>query len=280
MTRKLERKGIRSETAMLGDARVHYWEGGEGPPVVLLHGFGASAVWQWHEQMVPLARDHRVIAPDLLWFGGSWSNNRDFSIDYQFETVTALLDHLGVEQAGFVGISYGGIVAHELAAQEPERVRRLAIVDSPGRSYTVEDHAELLERFKVTDITEVLVPDSPEDVEILLEIGYYDPPRIPRWVEKQVFEVMYSDFREEKVLLLSNLLEQLDHLDERPGHVMQETLLIWGDHDPVFPLEIGTRLEADMGGIVTLRVVNKARHAPNLEYGDLVAQWLVEWFSG
>jgi pimeloyl-ACP methyl ester carboxylesterase len=280
LNRKLERRGLRSESVKLGDANVHYWEGGEGRPVVLLHGFGASAVWQWHEQAGPLARDNRVIIPDLLWFGDSWSTRRDFSIDHQIETVIALLDHLGIEQADLVGISYGGIVAHELAALHPDRVRRLAILDSPGRAYTADDHTAMLDRFAVTDVGDLLVPDAPEDIPVLLELGYHKPPKTPRWVHGQVLEVMYSDFRAEKLLLLSSLLEELGELDQRPGRVTHETLLIWGEHDPVFPLEIGRRLEAQMDGRATLRVVARARHAPNLEHGELVARWLVEFFAG
>lgn len=279
LSRKLERRGLRPETVLLGDANVTYWEGGEGPPVVLLHGFGASAMWQWHEQAGPLARNHRVIIPDLLWFGGSWSKRRDFSIDHQIATVMALLDHLGVEQADFVGISYGGIVAHELAAMHPDRVRRLAILDSPGRSYTTDDHTAMLERFAVKDVGELLVPDAPEDIAVLLGLGYYKPPKTPRWVQSQVLDGMYSDFREEKILLLESLLGQLPELDRRPGRVTHETLLIWGDNDPVFPLEIARRLEAEMEGRATLRVVERACHAPNLEHGELVAKWLVEFFA-
>jgi pimeloyl-ACP methyl ester carboxylesterase len=278
LVRKLERRGVRSDTVLLGDANVHYWEGGEGRPVVLLHGFGASALWQWHEQVGPLSQNHRVIVPDLLWFGGSWSRRREFSIDHQIETVIALLDHLGVAQADLVGISYGGIVAHEIAALYPERVRKLALLDSPGRSYTAEDHAAMLERFEVEHVCDLLVPDSPEDVQVLLELGYHKPPKAPRWVHSQVLSAMYSDFREEKELLLTNLLEQLELLDRRPGQVAAETLLIWGEHDPVFPLEIGRRLATDMQGRATLRVVERAGHAPNLEHGDLVARWLVDWF--
>ncbi|WP_181232971.1 alpha/beta fold hydrolase, partial [Enhygromyxa salina] len=248
LNHKLERKGIRSQSVRLGDANVRYFEGGEGPPVVLLHGFGASAVWQWHEQIAPLARNHRVIVPDLLWFGGSWSKRRDFSVDYQLEVVTALLDQLGIAEASFVGISYGGIIAHELAALHPERVQKLVILDSPGRSYTAQDHAQMLERFAVTDVGALLVPRTPEDVQTLLEVGYHKPPKTPRWVHGQVLRAMYGEFREEKVELLSSLLRELGELGGRPGKVRQETLLIWGEHDCVFPLEIGRRLQADLGG--------------------------------
>ena len=277
--RKLSRFGVRSESARLGDASVRYLEGGEGPPVVLLHGFGASAVWQWHDQIGPLAKQHRVIVPDLLWFGGSSSKRRDFSIDHQLEVVVDLLNHLGIERADFVGISYGGIVAHELAAIHPERVGKLAILDSPGRSYTLDDHAAMLERFAVPDVGALLVPTTPDDVQVLLELGYHKPPRTPRWVNGQVLRAMYSQFRAEKAALLDNLLTQLHTLDTRPGEVRNETLLIWGEHDPVFPLEIGQRLQADMDGRAQLRIVERAGHAPNLEHGALVARWLGEFFA-
>ena len=291
LERKLERKGMRSDRVQLGDANMLYWEGGSreanARPVVLLHGFGASAIWQWHDQVGPLARDHRVIVPDLLWFGGSWSRRRDYSIDHQIESVLALLDHLGVEQAGwvdlqlevdsFVGISYGGILAHEIAALHPERVHRLAILDSPGRVYTEADYKGMLERFAVTDVGQLMVPETPEQVQVLLELGYHKPPKAPRWVQNQVLEVMYSQFRSEKELLLDTLLATLAGLDERPGRVAHDTLLIWGREDRVFPVEIGHRLAADLGKQCELRIIEGAGHAPNLEHPRLVADMLVNF---
>lgn len=277
LERKLERKGMRADRVQLGDSNMLYWEGGEGPPVVLLHGFGASAIWQWHEQVGPLASDHRVIVPDLLWFGGSYSRRRDYSIDHQIESVLALLDHLGVEQADFVGISYGGILAHEIAALHPHRVRKLAILDSPGRVYTEADYEGMLERFRVRDVGELMVPETPEQVQVLLELGYHRPPRAPRWVQNQVLEVMYSRFRSEKGQLLTAMLASLEELDARPGKVVQDTLLIWGREDRVFPVEIGRRLAASLGDLAELRIIEQAGHAPNLEHPRMVADMLVEF---
>jgi pimeloyl-ACP methyl ester carboxylesterase len=283
INRKLERRGIKPDTVRLGDATVRFYEGGpagsKSPPVVLLHGFGASSIWQWHEQVGPLARKHRVIMPDLLWFGGSWSKRREFGIDHQIQVVVDLLDHLGIEQAHFVGISYGGIVAHELAAKHPDRVHKLAILDSPGRVFTARDHEQMLQRFSVENVGELLVPQTPDDVQVLLELGYHKPPKTPRWIHAQVLSAMYGTFREEKTQLLETLVAELDELDERPGKVTHETLLIWGEHDSVFPLEIGRRLEAEMRGRAQLRVVQGAGHAPNLEHGSLVARWLGEFFA-
>lgn len=281
LERKLERKGLRSDRVQLGDASMVYWEGGKldsnKPPVVLLHGFGASAIWQWHEQVGPLAKDRRVIVPDLLWFGGSWSRRRDYTIDHQIETVIALLDHLGVEQADFAGISYGGILAHEIAALRPERVRKLAILDSPGRVYTESDYQGMLQRFDVADVGELMVPETPEQVQVLLELGYHKPPKAPRWVHNQVLDFMYSRFRSEKEQLLDTLLDTLDELDTRPGKVVHDTLLIWGRQDRVFPLEIGQRLAAELGPRARLEVIDEAGHAPNLEHPRRVTELLVQF---
>ena len=71
----------------------------------------------------------------------------------------------------------------------------------------------------------------------------------------------------------------LSQLDTRPGAITQQTLLIWGRHDQVFPLEIGERLAGDLGDLATLRVIDDARHAPNLEHPGLVSSWLLEHFN-
>lgn len=282
LERKLQRRGLRANSVALGDANLHFWDSGDAgddrPAMVLVHGFGASAIWQWHEQVGPLAEHYRVIVPDLLWFGGSWSRTRDFSIDHQIAVVLGLLDHLGIATADFAGISYGGIVVHELAALHAGRVRKLAILDSPGRVYTQADHTGMLARFGVASASELLIPRDTDGVRALLELGYHRPPMTPRWVQGQVLNTMYADFREEKTALLTSLVDELSKLDARPGAVEQETLLIWGRHDRVFPLEIGERLRADLRN-ARLRVVDKAGHAPNLEHGRLVSRWLLDFFS-
>lgn len=73
-----------------------------------------------------------VTVPDLLWFRGSSSSDRDFSLEHQVRTLVALLDEQDERQVDLVGIFYGSLAAYELAARHLERVRRLVIVDSPG----------------------------------------------------------------------------------------------------------------------------------------------------
>lgn len=272
--------GMRRAEARLGDATVSYWDGGaDGPPVLLLHGFGASAIWQWHGQIEEIAKQHRVIMPDLLWFGGSSSTRRDFRIDYQVDTVVALMDHLGVKRAHVVGISYGGFVSYELAAAHPQRVDRTVILDSPARTYTRADYAELCERFSVDHIGSVLVPTTTEGVQRLLEIAKFDPDWAPDWVKKQVLEQLYGQHGVEQVALLDGLLAEADTLQARAGRPQGRVLLIWGQQDAVFPLPLAHRLQRHLGQETRLEVIAEAKHAPNLEHPEKVTRLLLEFFG-
>jgi pimeloyl-ACP methyl ester carboxylesterase len=258
--------GLQAKDQRLGKDSIHYWSGGRGPTVVLVHGFGASAMWLWYPQVADLAKDHRVIVPDLLWFGDSRSEDRDFGIDHQVRAVEALLDHLGEREASVVGVSYGGLVAHELASDRPAAVRRLVLVDTPGRAYTRDDYRTLCRRLHVEHVGRVLVPRDADGVEELLSLAYFDPPWVPEFALKQTLTSLYASYRDERVALLDALLGDMDRLKARPITLRARAMVIWGRQDPVFPLEIGQRLAASLGAPIA--VLDNARHAPNLEHPE------------
>jgi pimeloyl-ACP methyl ester carboxylesterase len=258
--------GLEAKDERLGADTVHYWAGGHGPTVLLLHGFGGSAMWLWYPQVAELAKDHRVVVPDLLWFGDSRSDERDYGIDHQVRAAEALLDKLGEREADVVGVSYGGLVAHELASDRAAAVRHLVIVDSPGRAYTREDYRMLCRRMHVDHLGKVLVPNEPDGVSQLLGLAYYDPPWVPDFALQQTLQALYAPFREERVALLDALLDNMDTLKARPVTLRARPMVIWGRQDPVFPLEIGERLAGSLHA--PLRVLENARHAPNLEHPD------------
>ncbi len=272
--RRLEHRfrdaGFKQGTVTLerGKTTVGYWAGGRGPAVLLIHGFGASAIWQWYQQIEVLAARHRVIVPDLLWFGASSSRRADHSLAHQVQAVVGLLDHLGQRRVHVVGISYGGLVAYELARAHPHRVERLVMVDSPGPVYTRADYKLLCARFKVRHIGEVLVPTDPAGVQVLMDLAYHDPDYAPAWVRRQVVGTLYSRYRREKVALVDDMLQDMGRLTARPITMTAPTLIVWGKQDPVFPLELAWRLSARLGGRARLEVIDRARHAPNLEHPE------------
>jgi epoxide hydrolase 4 len=123
---------LREGFAQVGDVRLHYVEAGEGPLVLLLHGF--PAFWyDWREQIAPLVEaGFRVVAPDLRGYNLSsgpdgWA---EYAADKVAEDIRGLIGELGAESAMVVGHDWGGTAGWTLAAKHPEVVDRLVILNA------------------------------------------------------------------------------------------------------------------------------------------------------
>lgn len=115
--------------------RIHYHELGEGPVLVLLHGSGpgASGWSNYNRNAEVLARDFRVIIPDLPGFGQSDMKPVDAPIPgWWAATMAGFLDALGIAKAHFVGNSMGGMVTLKLALEHPGRVDKMLLMGPGG----------------------------------------------------------------------------------------------------------------------------------------------------
>src|SRR3954452_8347331 len=111
--------------------RVRFRTAGEGPALLLVHGVAGSSQ-TWEEVIPQLARDHTVIAPDLLGHGESAKPRGDYSLGAFASGVRDILIALDIETATVVGHSLGGGIAMQFAYQFPERIDRLVLVSSGG----------------------------------------------------------------------------------------------------------------------------------------------------
>ena len=103
---------------------------GEGPPVVLIHGFGLNrAMWQW--QLPALAPDFSVLTYDLLGQGESAPPDGTPGLAMFSAQLLRLMDRCGIERAAVVGFSLGGMIARRFALDRPDRLSALAILNSP-----------------------------------------------------------------------------------------------------------------------------------------------------
>src|SRR5215475_1135900 len=101
---------------------------GDGPPLLLLHGFfGSSGDWVHLFDLDALARRYRVIAPDLRGHGRSSNPSGEFTYRQCGADVAALLDHLDIARCKAVGVSAGGNTLLHLATQQPERVAAMVL---------------------------------------------------------------------------------------------------------------------------------------------------------
>lgn len=129
-------------TLSLADAELHYEITGDGPPLVLIAGL-ASDAQSWGPIAPRLATRFTLIMPDNRGCGRTKTQAPAFSIETMADDVAALLDALSIDAAHVLGHSMGGAIAQSLAAQHPDRVRRLILAASaaaaPARTGSVID---------------------------------------------------------------------------------------------------------------------------------------------
>jgi pimeloyl-ACP methyl ester carboxylesterase len=116
--------------ADVNGVRLHYVIGGQGKPVVLLHGW-AETWFTWHRIMPELAKHHTVVALDMRGLGDSARPDSGYDDDTLAEDVRQLLLKLGHHPALVVGHDLGTQVAYALAARHPEAVAKLVLLDAP-----------------------------------------------------------------------------------------------------------------------------------------------------
>jgi pimeloyl-ACP methyl ester carboxylesterase len=123
-------EGVPGRLIDVGGRPVHVVERGDGPPVVMVHGFAGNTT-EWEDTILePLAARRRVVAVELFGMGFSARLGDDAPYGYELwvNQLVGVLDALGIARADFVGHSLGAAVISLLAAEHPERVNRLVLV--------------------------------------------------------------------------------------------------------------------------------------------------------
>ncbi|MDG1478260.1 MAG: alpha/beta hydrolase [Myxococcota bacterium] len=268
------RTGMEAHTLVAGEHTVRYWMGGQGPPVLLIHGFGGDGLATWSRQLDDFTAEHTVIVPDLLWFGASHSQAQP-TLTHQAEAQLALLDALELTAVDVVGISYGGFVTLRLYQLAEDRFNRLVIVDSPGPLFSDEDAEALADRFGVAEPEELFVPQTPAAVGALIGLAYYEEKHYPRFLLRDIQRNLFADHHDALRGLLADLSTNRDLLAPSTLTVPPASLVVWGSHDRVFPPPIGASLAELLDA--ELVTIQQAAHAPQIERPESFNQAVLEY---
>ena len=266
----------------IDDREVNYVDMGEGPPLVLVHGLGAS--WQsWLENMPEFARDHRVIAMDLPGFGYSEMPGEDISIEGYARWTCTLLDALDVGPAAVVGNSMGGFIAAELAIRSPERVQRLAVVSAAvfwqgyRRAQPLVGLARLSDAYvarALTRSTDAVATRPRLRSWALATAGF----RYPHLISKELaHELVRSARRTEGFLPALEALADFP-LDEELPKISCPTLIVWGAHDTLVPVKDATRMQELIPGARRV-VFERTGHVAMLERPERFNRLLREFLD-
>lgn len=245
----------------VGEARVRYLDtGGDGPAVVLLHGF-ASSLDAWDGLVPKLKTAHRVVACDLKGFGWTDRPPGDYSPQAQADLVFALLDRLGVGRAALAGHSWGASVALAMALSRPERVTRLALYDA----WVYEEQLPTTFLWARTPVVgealfSLFYPERRDDK---LSLAFYDE----RLVTEDLIEAVDRAFERPgtvRAALEAVRGQRYAEAQDRYGEVRQPVLLLWGEEDVVSPPWVGQRLSNTLPD-ARLRVFPRCGHLPMVE---------------
>ncbi|HET9781377.1 MAG TPA: alpha/beta fold hydrolase [Candidatus Dormibacteraeota bacterium] len=248
--------------ATINGARIHYEREGEGMPVIFLHaGIADSRMWQ--PQLKDFAKHFDVVCPDTRGFGQSelphvrWSEIAD---------VLALIDHLGLKPAHFVGCSLGSAIAMDFAIQHAERLSKLVVVGpSIGGAHFGKNYPEVFAEVRAADEAGDLDALNLAEMHLFL-----DGPRRPHGYVKGAVRELFLDMNG-KNFGVDFTKAPTDDLAppaiERLHEITAPTLVVVGDEDvpPVFDAA-----EILMEKVPHARkvVIHDAAHLPNLEHPD------------
>jgi len=271
--------------ATVNGIKTHYWQAGEaGSPVVLLHGGGTdSAALSWGGLIEPLAAEHQVWAPDLPGYGESDRPDIAYTTEFYLDFVQALLEAFGLARASLVGLSMGGALALGTALDTPQRVARLALVDSYGLQRTVSSHRLSYVMVKLPGLMEFtwrLTARSRDMAQAGLANVFNDPLTAPAALIDEVFAEAgkplagraFTRYQRSQMTWSGLRTVYLDRL----GEIKAPTLIVHGRQDKGVPVTCAQEAARRIPG-AQLHIVDGAGHWAQREKPAEVKQVLLKF---
>lgn len=244
----------------IDDLSIGYRQSGQGPPLLLLHGFLCDSRC-WRRQLAALSDQFNVIAWDAPGAGASSDPPDPFMLTDWSDCLARFLDAVGVERAHVVGLSWGGVLAQDFYRLYPARVSRLVLADTyAGWKGSLPPFA-----------TEQRLSRCERD-------SHLSPDRfVPLWVPEMFTEAaspelidemsaVFADFHPLGFRLMAKSLADSDTTELLP-RIGARTLILWGEHDRRSPLSIAEQLRSAIPG-ASLSIIEHAGHVSNMEQPD------------
>ncbi|MEZ4300537.1 MAG: alpha/beta hydrolase [Polyangiaceae bacterium] len=241
-------------------ARVRFRDEGEGPPVVLIHGF-ASSLETWDAVIPTLVKKHRVLAVDLKGFGWTDRPEGDYSPWAEAKLVRAVMLRRGITRAAVVAHSWGSSVALALALGDPTRVSRIALYDAWVYEDQIPTFFRLARREAVGEaLFGLYYKERPDDK---LALAFYDPKILNEKLAEDVEKAMERPGTVAAALAAVRG-QQFAEVEKRYRKIDKPVLLLWGREDVVTTLDFGERLSKELPN-ARLVVYPKCGHFPMIE---------------
>jgi pimeloyl-ACP methyl ester carboxylesterase len=258
---------LREETVAVGGVDVHTWIGGQGDPLLVLHGAGGNRGFtRW---MRAVAERYTLYAPTHPGFGRSGDAEWMDGIDDLARFYLWFMDAAGLRRPHLLGHSVGGWTAAEMATMSPGSIDRLILVAPVGLK---PESGEILDVFFY----------SPQQVR---EMTVHDPKTIPEWNElygtpptPAELEIVERN-REMTARLTWKPYMHNPRLPHFLPRVTNPTLIVWGREDQVVPVTCAEQYRRLLPKS-TVHVFDTCGHLPPIEQPDVFARLVLEFLGG
>ncbi|WP_420195027.1 alpha/beta fold hydrolase [Marinobacter sp. GH_1] len=256
--------------------RTNVHDQGEGFPLMMIHGSGPGVTaWaNWRLVIPELAKERRVVAPDMLGFGYSERpEDQVYNRERWVAHAIGVMDELGLEQVDLVGNSFGGGLALSLAIEHPQRVRRLVLMGSVGVSFPITKGLDEVWGYQ----------PSPENMRRLMDVFAYDKSLLTDELAEMRYQAsIRPGFQESFAAMFpaprQRWVDNLASPEEAIRALPHETLILHGREDEVIPLEASLKL-AELIDRAQLHVFGRCGHWTQIEHANRFAR-LVSDFLG
>jgi pimeloyl-ACP methyl ester carboxylesterase len=264
--KQFAKSGFENTILATEDYQIQYWDNKADKKILLLiHGFGAQAEFQWYKQIADFSKDYRVIIPNLLYFGDTKPLQTEaFTLAAQVQVIETLVQQLSISSFALMGISYGGLVSIEYANQYSTKVNKLVIVNAPIKYFNQKNINAICAKYELQHINELFAPTSYIGLIKQFKAAYYQKKWIPTFVYKSLYQKLCLPHISNWEQLLNELSEQMDAYNQKEYNICCATALIWGVADDIIPVRVGEELHQHLPNS-TLTIIKKAKHLPNIE---------------
>lgn len=217
------------------NVKMHFRKGGQGPFLLLLHGFTLSSQ-QWQEYFDVFSRNYTVIALDFPGHGQSVRTGKEFSFEHWTELTLRFIEELNIESVRAIGHSYGAITLLSIARQKPDLIESMVLISGAHRLDP--------------QMQEILLEDSFDKA----DKDFQDYYRIIHNNDMEKIEGLFADIRKFAETLIVFSKEEI-------SEISVPTFMIFGDRDTFYPMEIPTEMYQAIPN-ARLWVVPEQGHTP------------------
>ena len=244
--------------------KIVYYDIGTGPAIVLVHGFGSEARFDWGNVLLPLAQHHRVIALDQIGFGGSDKPLIDYSIQTYVDFLGEFLRTLNVHEFTLVGESLGGWISALYTIESLAPANRGASALPVPKRLVLSDAAGMSAAHMTGQSMPIPIAGTLADAHGVA-IVFHDKSRVTdEFVrESWAMKMKANDGFTERSIWSSRKIAA-EVVKDRLGTISLPTLVVWGGNDELVPLEQGRAYAAGISGSKFV-VVPDCGHAPSIE---------------